>query len=112
MTLAPAPHVGDRVRIERNETRYPSKGTWPEFRRKTGTIVEINVDRKRPYLTEYGVVLGKVRGKPTTFGSISNGHPVWFKAHELRDLATERHAERHNNTPEGYQTGAPEVEAA
>lgn len=30
-------NIGDRVRIERNETRYPSKGTWPQFRGRTGT---------------------------------------------------------------------------
>lgn len=49
-------NVGDRVRIERDETRHPSRGTWPWFRGKTGTVVEINRDRKRPHLTEYGVV--------------------------------------------------------
>jgi ribosomal protein L21E len=35
-------NVGDRVKIQRDETRYPSKGTWPQFRGKTGTVVEIN----------------------------------------------------------------------
>jgi ribosomal protein L21E len=44
-------NIGDRVRIERDETRYPSKGTWPRFRGKTGTVVEIN-------LGEYGVAIG------------------------------------------------------
>jgi hypothetical protein len=48
-----APAVGDRVRIERDETKYPSKGTWPYYRGKTGTVVEIN-------LGEYGVVFTKV----------------------------------------------------
>ena len=36
-------NVGDRVRIQRDETRYPSKGTWPHFRDKTGTVVEFNL---------------------------------------------------------------------
>ncbi len=34
--------VGVRVRIERDETRYPSKGTWPEFRGCTGTVTARN----------------------------------------------------------------------
>ena len=52
--------VGDRVRIERDETLYPSKGAWPQFLGRTGTIIEVNVDRKRPRLTEFGVSFGKV----------------------------------------------------
>jgi hypothetical protein len=91
------PRVGDRVRIERDETRYPTKGTWPQFRGKTGTIVAINVDRKHPHLTEYGVAFGKTRqraGRPD--GSlIGDGIVTWFKAHELTPtLAAESHAER------------------
>ncbi len=57
-------NVGDRVRIERDETRYPSKGTWPRFRGRVGTVVEINADRQRPHLTEYGVAFGKVWPRP------------------------------------------------
>jgi ribosomal protein L21E len=45
-------NLGDRVRIERDEIRYPSKGTWPQFRGRTGTVVEVNAD-------EYGVVFAK-----------------------------------------------------
>ncbi len=56
--------VGDRVRIARDEDRFPSKGTWPPFRGKTGTVVEINEDRQRPHLTEYGVSFGKVTEAP------------------------------------------------
>lgn len=76
-------NVGDRVRIERDETLYPSKGTWPQFRGKTGTIVEINEDRKRPHLTEYGIVFDNSRG---------NSYSVtWFKAHEITvRLASQR----------------------
>jgi len=65
-------NVGDQVRVERAETRYPSKGTWPRFRGRTGTVVEINRDRKRPHLIEYGVVFGKVRN-PNENGSIAMG---------------------------------------
>ena len=74
--------VGSRVRIERDETRYPSKGTWPQFRGKTGTVVEIN-------LGEYGVVFGKARS-PRPNGSIAMAEAVWFQPHEIRALAPER----------------------
>ncbi len=73
------PKVGDRVRVERDETIYPSKGTWPKFRGKTGTIVEVN-------LGEYGVVFTKVR-KPRSNGSIAMAEAVWFQPHEVRVLA-------------------------
>jgi hypothetical protein len=46
-------NVGDRVKIGRDETTHPSKGSWPQFRGKDGTIVETN-------LGEYGVSFGKV----------------------------------------------------
>jgi len=73
------PKVGDRVVIERDENLYPSKGTWPRFRGKTGTIVEVN-------LGEYGVVFTKVR-KPRSNGSIAMADAVWFQPHEVRVLA-------------------------
>jgi hypothetical protein len=59
-------NVGDRVRIERDEVRYPSQGTWPQFRGKTGTIVEIN-------LGEYGVCFGKV-----TPASAKSKRKLWY----------------------------------
>jgi len=37
------PRVGDRVRIERDETRYPPRGTWPRFRGRRGTVVATNL---------------------------------------------------------------------
>jgi hypothetical protein len=70
--------VGDRVRIERDEKLYPSKGTWPQFRGKTGTIVEIN-------LGEYGVVIGGVRPRTDGRGRFRWSGPVtWFRDYELR----------------------------
>ena len=45
----------------------PSKGTWPQFRGRTGTVVEIN-------LGEYGVVFGKA--SPREDGPVSIGRPV------------------------------------
>ncbi|MBS1692269.1 MAG: hypothetical protein JST91_08610 [Actinobacteria bacterium] len=79
--------VGTRVHIEREETRYPSRGTWPQFRGRTGTVVEINEDRKRPHLTEYGVIFGKVRHRADRPGSVSAASgqetTTWFKSYEL-----------------------------
>jgi hypothetical protein len=74
-------NVGTRVRIERDETRYPSRGTWPRFRGKTGTIVEIN-------LGEYGVVFGKAYERSDRPG-VYRYHepPTWFQPYELRTLA-------------------------
>jgi len=84
-------NVGDRVRVERDETRWPSRGTWPQFRGRVGTIVEINPD-KRPELTEYGVSWSAVRRRPN--GSLhGDDSATWFKAHELTALASERNAD-------------------
>jgi hypothetical protein len=81
--------VGTRIRVERDETRYPSRGTWPQFRGKTGTVVEINRDRKRPHLTEYGVSFGKTRTRPD--GSLHGDDTVtWFKVYEMAALASQR----------------------
>jgi hypothetical protein len=88
--------VGVRVRVERDETRYPSKGTWPEFRGRTGTVVEINVDQKRPRRTEYGVVFGKVQHRTDGRGAFSwsgNERITWFGAHEITSREVpQRHA--------------------
>src|SRR5262249_44095493 len=95
--------VGDRVRIERDETLYPSKGTWPQFRGRIGTVVEVNTDRKRPHLTEFGVVFGKAR----TDGRGGQRQIVtWFKLHEIRALAPVRHAERRQSTQRDYDLAA------
>lgn len=34
--------TGTQVRIERDEIRYPTKGSWRHYRGRTGTIVQIN----------------------------------------------------------------------
>lgn len=86
--------VGDRVRVDRDEARYPSKGTWPRFRGKVGTVVEVNRGmRSGP--TEYGVIFGSVR--PTEHrhsGLAYSGSPTWFKVDEIVAVSAQRHAER------------------
>jgi hypothetical protein len=95
MTDTRNPRPGDRVRIERDETRYPSKGTWPQFRGRVGTIVEINLD-------EYGVVFGKVTPRTDGRGKFSHGDIVtWFKRHEIAREAATVAAEGANSRPEG-----------
>ena len=73
-TLRRLPRVGDRVRIERDEAMHPSRGTWRQWRGRTGTVVAINTDR-RPVATEYGV----------TFGTRERAD-AWFLRHELTVL--------------------------
>lgn len=76
---------GARVRIERDETRWPSRGSWPRFRGRVGTIIEVNEDRCRPERTEYGVAFGGVSRHSRTGNLQGAGgcRPAWFLAHEL-----------------------------
>lgn len=86
VVAVPTFSIADLIRIERDETRHPSRGTWPQFRGRTGTVVEINADRARPHRTEYGVVFGKVGPRTDGRGKFvrSGNEPItWFKAHEL-----------------------------
>jgi hypothetical protein len=93
-------NVGDRVRVERDETRHPSKGTWPQFRGRIGTVVEVNADLKRPELTECGVIFGATRRRPD--GSLHGDDVVtWFKVYEITALAPVGDADR----PEGITEG-------
>jgi hypothetical protein len=93
-------NVGDRVRIERDETLYPSKGTWPQFRGRIGTVVDVNADRKHPHLTEYGVVFGPTRRRPD--GSLHGDDVVtWFKSHEMSALGPVRDSDGAQSITEG-----------
>ncbi len=69
-------HAGDRVRIQRDESLYPSKGTWSHFRGRIGTVVEINKDRERSHRTEYGVVFSKVSARADRVGRFNHGSVV------------------------------------
>jgi hypothetical protein len=73
--LLPDIAVGDRIRIHRDETRHPSRGTWPQFRGRTGTVVEIN-------LGEYGVVFGKATPRPSGKGYYQTVD-AWFQPNEV-----------------------------
>jgi hypothetical protein len=78
-TLSAGIVVGTRVRVERDENIYPSRGTWPQFRGRTGTVVEINDD-------EYGVIFGKVKPRTDGRGAFSwsgDECPTWFMSHEI-----------------------------
>jgi hypothetical protein len=89
-------NVGDRARIERDETRYRSKGTWPQFRGRTGTVVQTS-------LGEYGVVFGKATPRTDGRGAFQfEGTVTWFQPHELRPCgkAPESNSEPLLATPE------------
>lgn len=58
---------GDRVRVERDERRWPSKGTWPKYRGREGTVVAISRSDG-----EYGVSFNR-----------SHDNITWFALHEL-----------------------------
>lgn len=75
--------MGDRVRVDRDEARYASRGTWPQFRNKVGTVVEVN--RSGRGATEFGVAFGKVTSRTDGRGRLNwDAESVfWFKAHEL-----------------------------
>jgi hypothetical protein len=95
MTSMP-PRVGDLVRVERDETLYPSKGTWPQFRGRSGVVVEESHG-------EYGVALGRVRpidGTTRTRGPSGNA-VTWFQPWESTTIAfpgSQIDAERRNPT--------------
>ena len=67
--------VGTVVRIERDETKYPSKGTWPQFRGRTGTVVEFNLGE---------IAIGKTLPASGRRGGNMAGNAVtWFRPYEL-----------------------------
>lgn len=97
VAASPTFSSSELVRVQRDEIRNPSRGTWPQFRGRAGTVVEINLDHKRPYQTEYGVVFGKVAPRIDGRGNFirSGNEPItWFKAHEIVSWeAAEGHAD-------------------
>lgn len=76
------PKVGDKVRLERDETKHPIRGSWRRYRGKTGTVVEINRAGKGP--TEFAVAFGKVQIDEN--GHYRSGDKAWFQAHSLKVL--------------------------
>lgn len=74
--------IGTRITVTRDETRWPSRGSWPRWRGRTGTVV--SGTSLEGSACEYGVVFGAVAqhpdGKPHACGSDS---PVYFLRHEL-----------------------------
>jgi hypothetical protein len=68
--------IGDVVKVERDERLYPSRGTWPKYRGRIGTVVtalqqgEVGVSWK-PHAATYGAKMGA---------------DAWFHPHELTKL--------------------------
>ena len=78
------PRQGDRVRVERDEAVWPMKGSWRQYRGRTGTVSSVNKAHtvsvggvQKTIEAEYGVV----------FGAGTSGMPTWFRAHELTVLS-------------------------
>jgi hypothetical protein len=71
---------GDRVRINRDEKLYPSRGTWPRYRNKPGVVVILNEDEVG---VEVGAVQARYRGDGVTL-QYDHGQVAWFQRHELR----------------------------
>lgn len=74
------PRKGDRVLVERDEERWPSRGSWRQFRGREGTVLTVNRTDH-----EYAVSFVKVRERPD--GSLAGpDSATWFLAHELTIL--------------------------
>jgi hypothetical protein len=80
--------VGDAVRVERDETLYPSRGTWPRYRNRPGFVVMVNREGGPSGEPEYGVILTTTRPpwRQDAPGQLSydSGLVNWFRPHELR----------------------------
>ena len=62
-------NVGDHIRVQRDEKLFPSRGTWPKYRGKTGYVCIVSEGGGRGDDPEYGVVLTIHR-------------PPWRKEHD------------------------------
>lgn len=58
---------GDKVTVERDEVKYPVRGTWRDYRGKTGWFIVRNGD-------EYGVSFTK-----------DDTVDAWFRRYELTE---------------------------
>lgn len=81
--------VGDAVRINRDETLFPSKGTWKNFAGKAGFVVMVS-DGAGPFDTnEFGVVVTTTRppwrkdAGHTNEVNYDSEAVRWFLEHEL-----------------------------
>ena len=75
-------NVGDHIRVERDEKKYPSRGTWRRYSGKTGYICIVDE-------SSYGVVLTVTRppwrkdsGREHEL-SYDSDAILWFRPHEL-----------------------------
>jgi hypothetical protein len=66
--------AGDVVTVERDEKRWPSRGSWPRYRGRTAMVVSLN----RP-AGEVGVTFTRI-GATDLASCKANS---WFLAHEL-----------------------------
>jgi hypothetical protein len=65
--------IGTKVRVERDEVKYPPKGTWRNYRGKTGTVTGTSHG-------EVGVVFCTDKSFTTDMRA-----DAWFQRYELRE---------------------------
>lgn len=65
---------GTKVIVERDETKYPSRGTWPQFRGKRGIVTCVVRGGGGP--VEYGVAFSNNPDAETD---------AYFKRYELKE---------------------------
>jgi hypothetical protein len=75
--------VGQVVRVERDETRYPSRGTWPRYRGRVGTVIRINTADRKIGVTFEAVDPARVADPAQRRGIVNLS---WFGPHELVHL--------------------------
>jgi hypothetical protein len=84
----PAFQVGDAVRVQRDEIKYPPRGTWTRHRGKPGFVVMVNASTEVDP-PEYGIVLTTTRPQWRKDEGHSNellydsDSVLWFAGHEL-----------------------------
>jgi hypothetical protein len=66
--------AGDVVTIERNETRWPSRGSWPRYRGRTAMVVSVNQGAG-----EVGVTFTRIGATDPASCTADS----WFRPHEL-----------------------------
>jgi len=81
------PRKGDRVRIERDETLYPSKGVWPQYKGRIGTVVTVNRARTIKVRDGSGTKTVKITAEYGVSFTKRTSVDSWFQVYELTVLA-------------------------
>lgn len=72
--------IGTKVVVQRDETKYPSKGSWPRFRGKRGVVTGTSHG-------EIGVSFSNDAGAPAD---------AWFQRYELTEWKRKKRSDAKN----------------